>query len=329
MHKLPLPVAGLLVAAGAADAKEPDPKLHEVKAQVDIAAANQANWSLVDVQYTLSFGGIDRNDAVAPELRRFVRHPSAVWARFRRLGSTLDKRTGIGLGGVLYLLDGRLYGAGEVGIELDTVEYDPFEDGYFAAPFRLEIGGRPMELLSIGAVYEGRPVLESTDDPDLPPNAIAYRDGGEHFVGAALAFSLPTDRLYAVAQAGYWLADWTFENFHAGSIGAQGVRADVLVSLQSSRSTSWQFRLKLAREAWDNERQGDEGANYVGGRLERTVYGAEGEIALLYWFEGRHAFRVGLGGGYRGAEPIYYAQVNDVGQDLGFGKLLLGIVSRY
>jgi hypothetical protein len=325
-----LAVTLLLAAASAERAHaQVDPQPNELSAFVEIAPSNDGIFSIFTAQYTRFFPPLDRKDEVVPILRRFVRHPSEVYLRFERLGSQSDSRTALVAGGTLQLLDGRVYGTGELGIAKEDIAYDDNEGGYVDAPFRLEVGGRPLELLSLGAVYLGRPIVATTD-PDAAFRIPAERSGTDQFFGGRLAYATATDRFFLNLTAGYRYVDWTFTGFHPGALTAKGPRVDLLLSLQTSRSVSWQLGLMAAREEWDNERIDDDDDDYVGEDTSRTVDSFQGEGAFVYWFEGRYGFRLSLGGGFRGEEPIYYRIYYNAGRDdLYYGKLGIGVLGRF
>ena len=147
----------ILVLASPALAQEL--QYHEVSADADVSIESGTNTSTAALQYTLTPEGIDRQDEVIPSLRRFVRHPSSAFVRIFRKGSvSIESRTGVALGGVLHLFDGAFYAGGDIGLQRNDVLFDDFMGGeghYDILPFHLELGGRPVPLLSLGAYYFG------------------------------------------------------------------------------------------------------------------------------------------------------------------------------
>src|SRR5687767_13320637 len=110
-----LAFAAVCLLAVPAAAREAEPQAHEVRVDLDIAVERQANSASFDAQYTFTPSALNRTDDVVPILRRFVRHPSALWGRVRRLGYTRESVTGGDVGGILQLGPG--YASGEVGLE--------------------------------------------------------------------------------------------------------------------------------------------------------------------------------------------------------------------
>jgi hypothetical protein len=317
---LPLGAVALLALAGMAQARKPVPQQHELRLDVDISIENEANTAIVDFQYIFTPKSLNRFDEVVPALRRYVRHPSALWLRATRFGSSLDATTSAKVGGIGQLLDGKFFTLAEVGIEYDDVLYDLAEDSYLAMPFTLELGGRPAELISLGAYYRGRPILAAYEG-DTPNKVL--RSGNEHSVGGLLSFATPDDRLFVSLGAGYHLADWEFTGFHAGTMTVRGLQAMLSASFQTSEATSVRLNVVGARENWVNERVGDEDVIFVGPDLDRDVWSVRGELEMMYWYQGRIGLRVGLGGGYEGEKPIFRPR------ERGQFRLGFGIVTRY
>jgi hypothetical protein len=317
------PIAVLLLLLSSAAARErerePDPQRHELRLDLDISVANLANSALFDGQYTFTPGALNRHDEVVPALRRFVRHPSTLWLRVMRDGSSIDTRTGLHAGASGELLGGRLFGALEAGVERDEVNYDPRECGYDAAPFALEAGGRPAPLVALGAFYRGRPTIGATECD--PPNA--ERSGWEHELGGTFGVATSEDRLFVQLHGGYHVADWTFARSNPGTLTVSGARGGVRLLLQSSARLSWLFQATVSRETWDDRRPFDDIEEEVPKPLERDVVDAVADLGITYWHQGRLGFRFSVGGGYDGEKPIYN------GKDRGVIRFGFGVVSRY
>ena len=311
---------GLSVAT--AHARRSEPQAHEVNANVDITLSEQSNAALIVVNYLWTPETIERYDEVVPALRRFVRHPSAVIARFRHDGGTLDTRSALEAGGILHLLGGHLYASGLGGIERDQVHYN-FEDVYWTTPFSAELGGRPHELLSIGGYYRGRPVIEAEGGDVANPS---FRDGIEHELGAAIQGATPGDQLLASLRGGYYRADWDYTGQNPGPLDVKGWRAQAKLSWQTSSTNSWTLNLLYRREDWDNGRLGEDFPDLVGEDVERRVTAFEGDLGFMYWFRGTLGFNVSLGGGYEDEPPIYYETFR-VGTR-GFGRFGFGFAKR-
>lgn len=320
-------VALLLVVAASApvgDAharrkKKPRPQAHEVRIDFDIGVANRANASFFDGYYLWTPSPLDGNDVAVPAVRRFVRHPTEVYFRAKRDGSTLDTRTGVHAGGALHLLGGLLYARGQAGIELDDVRYDGTEGGYTAVPYHLEAGGRPLPLLSLGAYFHGRPIIDSYGS-DIAGFS-TEREGGEIETGGTLSFATPDDRVLATVSAGYYRADWSFKFFNPGELDVTGIRATAQLSWQSSPTFSLLFRATGSREYWDNNRMGQ--GSVIDPPFERVVYNATADAGILYWHEQRYGFRFTLGGAFEGERPT----IN--GDPRGYFRFGFGIVMRF
>lgn len=330
MHVRPL--AALLALAVTALAhtaradRTPVPQPHEIRADLDLAVADSANSAVVGLQYTWTPTALDRFDPVAPPLRRFVRHPNALWARLAHDGSILDTRSGVHAGGALHLFDGRLYGLAEIGAELDTVIYDTREDGYVAMPAQVEVGLRPAGMVSLGAFARVRSILDSTSDSLIVEPVT--RSGEESELGGTATVLTPGDRLFLTLALARTSTAWTFTGFHAGEIDVSGLSAVLALNILATRSTSWLLRAQARREDWENDREGDSGADFVGSKTNRLVWTASADMAMIYWFQGRLGFRVAFGGGLAEAPPIYY-HGQGPGRFPGFGELGLGLVSRF
>jgi hypothetical protein len=315
------------VVGGAAPARgqrREEPQPHEWAADIDITVSELSNSALVAIQYTWTPESLNRFDEVVPALRRFVRHPSSLFARVRHDGNTIDTRSAVEAGGALHLIDGRIFVQAQGGVERDEVRYN-FEDVYWAAPFTLEIGGRPHPLLALGLYYRGRPVLDASAGDEFL--SASYRDGVEHELGGTVTGATPGDQLLASLSAGYYLADWEYTGTNPGPLDVKGWHAQARLSVQSSSTMSWTLSVKGRREAWDNGRLGEDISTLVGPDLERRVWAFEGDAGLLYWFKGKLGFHVTVGGGFETEPPIYYDNFR-VGTR-GMGRLGFGFVSRY
>ncbi len=302
-------------------AREAEPQQHEVRVDVEMQIETQANGAFVTGQYTWTPRALNRVDEVVPILRRFVRHPSELWIRIGRNGNTREQITGARAGGVLQLVDGRLYAGGEIGIEYDTPTYDPNERGYFGMPFDLEVGGRPHQLFSIGGFFGGRAIIGNTTFANRDTQA--ERSGIERRFGVRMSAATPNDRIYGSLALFYGAHDWTFEGFHPGDLTAKGPGALLRVAFQLTTNFSLQLRGQTRLESWDNERASDGLPSFVGEELERTVLYAYGNADIIYWYRGRYAFRFGVGGGFEGAPPV----INN--RETGVFQIGLGLITRF
>jgi hypothetical protein len=314
-------VQGVLAAVlgAAAPAAARDPQRHEVRVDLDLGLEREASAADLDAQYTFTPPAIDREDDVPPILRRFVRRPSAIWARVRRLGHSREPVTGAALGGVLHLGPG--YAGAEVGVEHDVVAYDDTEHAYLAAPLSVEAGLRPTPRISVGALYSGRFVIGASPDDRLV--AQAERSGADHRAGGRLAIATPGDRLFVDVSAWGRVADLRFDGFHPGVVTIRGLGAALRVAFQLGHSLSLGLRGELRRDHWVNGRAGDEDPRFVGPETDRQVLGALGVLELHFWHRGRHGFRVGLGGGYEGAPPTVDSR------ETGILQISLGVITRF
>jgi hypothetical protein len=309
--------AAALAATPAAAQRTPEPQAHEVRLDVDISVERQANGALIDGQYTFTPSKLNRVDEVVPILRRFVRHPSAVWVRIMRHGYSREPVTGASAGGILQL--GPAYITGNAGIEYDIVDYDPGEHAYWALPFSGEVGFRPLEGLSIGAFYWARPVIGNSLDEFLVMQA--ERDGTDQKIGGRVAYATPTDRVYASLAGWGRIADWSFEGTNPGDLTIRGFGAEARLWLQVTSSFTFGLRLEAARDHWDNQRAGEE--DRIGVETERDVGSVRGGAEVVYWHKGRFGFRFGLGGGYDAAPPT----VNN--RETGVLQIGLGVITRF
>lgn len=317
MRSLALVAVGLYAIPAAAREAEPQP--HEVRIDLDIGVERLANSASFDAQYTFTPSAINRTDDVVPILRRFVRHPSAIWVRARRLGYTRESVTGGDVGGTLQL--GPVYASGEVGFEHDLVDYDPGEHAYWALPVTLEGGFRPINLLSLGGYYSSRFVVGNSLDDVLVVQA--ERSGQDQKIGGHVAFATPNDRVYLNFWAWGRITDWSFEGFHVGDVTIRGLGAAIRVAFQLTSAFTIVVRGDLHRDHWVDKRMGDDDENYVGPDLDRKVLGGSGGVEVFYWHRGRYGFRFGLGGGYEGAPPTFD------NRETGILQLNLGLITRF
>jgi hypothetical protein len=323
MHRLFALLVLLPAVARAQDEpRQPQPQRHEVRVDVDISTYQGGNSALVDAQYTFTPESLDRGDEVVPYLRRFVRHPSAVWARILRFGTTDEQVTGARLGGILQLASGRVYASGEAGIEVDSIDNDPAEPGYWAAAYTVEAGARPVELLSIGAFYSGRPVLSAKTTSNLVSQT--SRDGNEHRIGGTLTASTANDRLYLTLSGWDTIADYTFTGIYPGPITVRGGGVSARIAYQATSTLSFQIRGLWRHEHWVDTRTGDDGSTRVGVNTDRTINYALGNLEVIYWFRGRVGFRAGVGGGYSQSPPYV-----NLRRETAIAQLGLGLVSRF
>ena len=303
-----------------------EPQYHEVTADADVSIESGANTATAGVKYTLSFGGIDRQDEVIPALRRFVRHPSAVWVRIDRRGSSaVESETSVNVGGILHLFDGALHLSGEAGVSRNDVLFDDFyggEDYYDTATYHLELGGRPLPLLSIGAFFEGEPIIGRSSGTDVASEANT-RDGGAKTIGGVVELSTPDDRLYLHLTGFYHTVDWTFSGFHPGDITIRGIGGSLQATYQLDVDAGVGLRTTMSREHWVDTRMGDNDPLWLGRNLDRQVWNVEIDAEFTFWYRSRFGFRVFLGGGYQEAPPLIAVTAT------GFGKFGGGITARF
>lgn len=307
-------------AAPAAAQREAEPQAHEVRLDVDISVEREANGALVEGTYIFTPSKLNRVDEVVPILRRFVRHPSALWVRIIRHGYSREPVTGAAAGGILQL--GPTYVSATGGIEYNVVDYDPGEHAYWALPLQVEAGVRPMEGLSVGAFYSNRLVLSAVRDERIP-GLQAERDGNDQKIGGRVAFATPNDRLYLTLSGWGRIADWTFVEFHPGDVSIRGFGAEARLTLQLTSSFSFGFRGAVSRDHWVNDRLDDDLPGFVGVETDRQVLGLRGGVEVIYWHKGRHGFRFGLGGGYDGAPPTRN------NRETGVLQIGLGVITRF
>lgn len=310
--------------AGAAE-REPEPEQHEVDIGVDILVESLANSALLDLQYTFTPAGIDRHDVVPAIVRRFERHPTSFWARIVHFGGSREAITSARLGGILNPID-LLYIETEIGVERDLTRFDAPIDGgreygYFAARFHAGVGVRPSDLWSIGAYYDGRPVIGTDTDDSISLSSQSERSGTEHTFGATTTFATPGERLFATINAYLYFADWNFIRWFPGDLTVRGFGGDVRLAYQLSFWTTLQLRGSVSRNHWVDMRSGDDNTSVIVGDLDRQVYNALGAIDFIYFYQSRYAFKVTFGGGYLGAPPEYNTKSTAV-FNLGLGTTL-------
>jgi hypothetical protein len=295
-------VAMLALLAGRAEARDAEPQLHEVRADLDVDVEQGANAALVDAQYTFSFGGIDKNDGEPPFLRRYLTHPSSVWFHVRHDGGTREAITSFELGGELDPWDGVVYARIEGGVGRHLTIYDePEEFGYYFAAVSAEIGFRPINLVQIGLFYDGRPILGADTDTSLPSAMQAQRSGLENRAGLTASFVTPTERIFASVSGFFTVDDWSFKNLNPGDITVRGFGGSVRLAYLTSLTTTLQLHATLSRDHWVDERLGDGDPTFVGPNLDRQVWTFDGGLDLFFWPGNRYGFRVSAGGGYHGA----------------------------
>jgi len=305
-----------LLLAGPAAARDPVPQIHEVEANADISVLRETNSSFGVLVYRFTPEGLNKVDEVPAELRRFVRHPSFLSAQVSRLGATLEAHTAVQLGGQLNLPRGYVTVAAEGGVELSDVRYDLNDPGYLAAPFRVEVSGRPLPRLAIGARYLGRIILQPIGDPTQRPPS--NRDGYEQDFGGVLAFASDNDVFLGELFAGLRRNDWSFDTWNAGDVTVRGLIASLrLFFLVTPRFT---IRLSgdFAREDWDNQRDLDSGRLLF--EPERRVLRGGGDLGITYWYQGRLGFRFSIGGGFQGSPPYYPGTPESPYGRFGFGQ---------
>ena len=316
-----------LAGSAVAERDRSEKQTHEWTADIDITLSQLSSSALIDIGYTWTPETLERYDEVVPALRRFVRRPSSLTAHIRHDGSPLVTRSTLEGGGTLQLLDGRAYLAGTGGIERALVNYSYDEDIYWSAPLGAEVGGRPLELLSLGVFYKLQPIFAATaTDQIMVP---AYRSGHEQWFGGTVTGSTPGDQLLATVRAAAYRADWDFEGFHPGPMDVRGLHAETHLSWQMSSTSSLTVDGRARRERWDNRRRDEEQATFVGPDVERRVLALQADLGFLYWFRGYLGFHVFIGGGFETEPPLYYRDEGyDVGT-LGYGRFGFGFVSRY
>lgn len=297
---------------------------HEVTGSVDLEFGQERNNSIFDFRYVFTPEGIDRRDIVLPGLRRFVLAPDAFWVRAVRDAGQDESETSLRFGGVLFFAGARLFASAELGLEVVREHYDIWEDGFIAAPLQLELGGRPLPLLSLSAIYRARRVLFTTEN-ELPPTA--ERSGHEQEIGGSLTFATPNDRLFGGVELTWHAAEWDFVNKYDGAIVITGLGGVGWLSVQLTPTMSLQLRVLGRREDWRNRRAYEGDAIFFleesGSRNRRTVNDVGGELSFIYWFEGEIGLKVSLGGGYEETPPYRLAP------DSGLVRLGFGITRRF
>lgn len=314
LHRL-LVVALILVAAvpeaEARRRRKNTKQSYELRVDLDIGIATEANASLFDVQLSWFMDTpLQHGDVVAPQLRRHVRNPNELYVRATREGSTLDTRTGIYLGGTANL--GPAYARGQLGLEHDDVRYDPVEGSYIATPIDLEAGVRPSSAIAIGALGRFRPTIDSSMGEMT--GFQSEREGHELEAGGIISASTPNDSLFASLSVAYHRADWEFNGSILGGgtdvggpMTASGLRGALRVSVQPRNDFSWIIRVVGSREYWDNNRANQDIIDFDP-PYERWVYSVHAEAGFVYWHDKRMGFRVSAGGGYDSTRPHYGGQ---------------------
>ncbi len=312
------------LAAPARAQREPEPQRHEVDIGIDVNVESGGSAALLDAQYTFTPAGIDRRDVVPAVVRRFERHPSSFWARAVHNGGTREAVTGARLGGILNLLD--LYLEVEAGLERDLTLFDaPSEHGreygYFAARVHAGAGLRPSDLVSVGAFYDGRPVIGTDTDDNTPIDLQSERSGGEHTFGVTTTFATPGERLYATVDGYGYRADWSFSRVDAGATTVRGLGGGLRLAYLVTFWSTLQLRAQVRRDHWVDARTGDSDPSIVGASLDRQVITVLGALDYIYFHQSRYGFRISLGGGFEGAPPLYATRDRGV-FSLGLGTML-------
>ncbi len=316
-------VAAVSASPVVAQAREPQPQNNEIAFDVDAtfgkSGNNDSNLLLV---YSWIPGALDQNDEVVPALRRFVRQPSELNVRLQRQGDSYDSVTGLYGGGTAWLPGGTLFGSLDLGLEYDKVENEPFEleNAFIAGSGRIEVGGRVLPLLQLSAFYRYRPVLLPLPETTAS-NVEVERSGATHEAGVGFGFATSDDRLLLGGGLGYRAIDWTFTDFHAGTIQGRALFASLRLSLQSSPKTSWFLRGEAATTDWINLREKQ--PDFTGLGTEGNVRSLQADAGLVYWFEGHWGFRISFGGGYIGQGPLLASQ------ESGLFRVGVGFTTRY
>jgi hypothetical protein len=317
-------VAGTTLAAPrAARAADPVPQNNEVEVNVDATFATQSNESLVDGVYRYYVAPLDKKDDVVPALRRFVHHPSTLFVHGDRDSEVGGTSTYLG-GGAEWWLGDRAFVGGEAGGSyVDVIRDDDAEGSYLDASLRAEAGFRPAELLHVSLSYKWTPVLY-----DLPPSGLpqsqAHRSGATHLALVGFGASSPGDTVLFTAHLGVRANRWSFAQpgYQPGDLdGTFGV-ADMRLSYQSDREKSWFISLRGYYGEWNNQRDIDD-ISTIGGERKKNVFGVQGDLGFVYWFEGHWGFRVSMGGGYDGRPPLAHEV------ERGLIRFGVGFVSRY
>jgi hypothetical protein len=306
------------------------PQNNEVDFQADVIFQGGANRyqpdnaSRMSVGYVwLPGGGLDKNDEVVPMLRRFIRQPLELGARFERRSDQFDTVSGL-VGLVRYWPIPFVYGQLELGVENDEVENDEnqSEGSYWASVVRAEAGVRVLPLLQVGGFLRRRGLFDTDNSEEL---LVAERSGDETWFGLAVTGATPGDRLLASAYLGYRDTSWDFAGFHPGTLTGEGTFLELRLSYQSSSTMSWFLAGDVASETWNEQRaRGVDGdGNTIPPRGEKDVLVTNVDAGIVYWFEGKWGFRISFGGGYTDALPV--ADARETGR-IRFG---VGFTSRY
>lgn len=323
-------LAALLVAAAAAPTYAAEgrvvPQPHEWRGDVDVIVGTPVAYGIIDINYVYSFSPLLRGDVVVPRLRRFIRAPSEITAHLLHDNGPIDTRTTLTGGARFGLFDQHLYVGPSVGLIRNDVQYTRIEQQYYMLPLGLELTGRFGEMLQVGVIGAWRPIIGATVDTDAI--AFAERTGRELEATLVTKVSTPGDRLLATLELGWWDGHWAFTGFHPGPMDAAGPRGSIELSYQISSTQALSGRFALRREQWDNQRLAEGDAGFVEGPLDRTVTSWDVQGTYHYWFRGRLGFRVTLGGGNEGEQPIFYSASPYAG-DHPYGRIGFGFVTRY
>jgi hypothetical protein len=148
------------------------------------------------------------------------------------------------------------------------------------------------------------------------------REGQQLDLVGVLRFATPTDRVLGWLRVGYRTTEYDFTGVQQGGLTTRGPLGELWVSYQFSSGFSMFLGAELRLEHWNNTR-----ANYDFFLLdpvrERDVRFFQGEVGLIYWFEGRWGFRFAAGGGYSEAAPIF------LDEDTARIRLGIGFTSRF
>jgi hypothetical protein len=190
-------------------------------------------------------------------------------------------------------------------------------------PFTLELGGRPIPLLSLGAFYSGAPIIGSAAASDIIASERITRDGSEHTIGGVVEFATPGDRFYLKVIGSFRNVDWTFTGPQPGDITVRGPGIQAKAVYQLTAEFGVGLFASFKREHWVDSRVGDEDPLLIGRDLDRQVKTLDIEAEVLYWYRAHFGFRFFVGGGFADAPPL-------LGQIFtGFVKFGGGIITRF
>jgi hypothetical protein len=299
---------------------KPLPQRHELVADLVILIEQKLSGGNGTVRYTFFAQPLDRLDPdVIPGQRKFLRHPNSLSVMLHRLTTQYDQINGGALAGTLTFGD-LVTLDGEIGLDLVNVKQDPFEGGYLALPYRLELQTYALPRTRIGAFVEGKRVLNPTRQSEIlfPTER---ESGGELEIGGSIAGCSCGDRLYGELRAGWKNVEYNFSGSFEGDLTAKGPAISGMGLYQFSETTSLGLRGDFETLQWETTRTGDR--DRLEGSISPRALRVDLSLELIFWYKGTYGLKVSLGGGLQQQRPLF------ADEDSGFGHFGFAVTTRF